>query len=452
MESINCFKAYDVRGRVPEDLDEDIAYRIGRAYAAFIKPRLVAVGRDIRLSSEKLANALKRGLVDSGVDVVDIGIGGTELVYFATFDRVLDGGIMVTASHNPPNYNGMKMVQSGARPISSDTGLVEIRAIAEAGDFAAVATPGNIEQINVDADYIRHLLSYVDTNRLKPLKIVVNAGNGGAGPFIDLLEPQLPFEFIKLQHTPDGTFPNGVPNPMLEENRSVTIDAIKSAQADLGVAWDGDFDRCFFFDENGQFIEGYYIVGLLAETFLGKFPGQRIVHDPRLTWNTLDVVADKGGEAVQSKSGHAFIKQKMRDVDAAYGGEMSAHHYFRDFSYADSGMIPWLLIAEIMSLHNVPLSDLVGDRMTKFPASGEINRRVADAPAVIEAFEQRYAHDAASVEHMDGLSVEFADWRFNLRASNTEPLLRLNVESRNDEDLMRRKTLELLELMGGEPG
>ena len=452
VESINCFKAYDVRGRVPEDLDEDIAYRIGRAYATFIKPRRVAVGRDIRLSSELLTNALKRGLVESGVDVIDIGVGGTELVYFATFDRELDGGIMVTASHNPPNYNGMKMVHSGARPISADTGLVDIRAIAESGEFAAATQAGNIEQLDVNADYIRHLLSYVSTQQLRPLKIVVNAGNGGAGPFVDLLEPELPFEFIKLQHTPDGRFPNGVPNPMLEENRGPTIDAIKSAGADLGIAWDGDFDRCFFFDENGRFIEGYYIVGLLAEAFLAKFPGQRIVHDPRLTWNTLDVVASHGGEAVQSKSGHAFIKQTMRDVDAAYGGEMSAHHYFRDFSYADSGMIPWLLIAEIMSVQNAALSGLVGDRMAKFPASGEINRRVADAPAVIAAFEERYTGAAILVEHVDGLSVEFADWRFNLRASNTEPLLRLNVESRGDKELMLRKTSELLELMGGEPG
>ena len=452
MTSINCFKAYDVRGRVPEDLDEDIAYRIGRAYAAFIEPSRVAVGRDIRLSSPALAGALERGLVDAGVDVLDIGVGGTELAYYATFAHGLDGGIMVTASHNPPNYNGMKLVHAGARPISADTGLKDIRALAEANDFASSGRRGSVESLDLSSDYIEHLLGYVDADKLAPLKIVVNAGNGGAGPFVDLLEPRLPFTFIKLQHEPDGTFPNGVPNPMLEANRGVTMAAIRESGADLGIAWDGDFDRCFFFDADGRFIEGYYIVGLLAESFLSKSPGQRIVHDPRLTWNTLDVVAAHGGEAVQSKSGHAFIKQTMRDADAIYGGEMSAHHYFRDFSYADSGMIPWLLITEIMSRKQASLADLVGDRVAKFPASGEINRRVDDSAAVLRAFESRYTSAAERVEHVDGLSVEFSDWRFNVRASNTEPLLRLNVESRGDTALMKAKTAELLELMGGEPG
>lgn len=452
MTTINCFKAYDVRGRVPEDLDADIAYRIGRAYAAFVAPARVAVGRDVRQSSPAIAEALKRGLVESGVDVVDIGIGGTELVYFATAHLGLDGGIMITASHNPPNYNGMKMVKAEARPISADTGLVDIRRIAEANDFAAPARHGRVEQADVSEDYIAHLLSYIDPAQLKPLKLVVNAGNGCAGPFVDMLERHLPLELVKLQHEPDGAFPNGVPNPMIEANRKVTIDEILATGADLGIAWDGDFDRCFFFDEQGQFIEGYYIVGLLAEAFLRKEPGAKIVHDPRLTWNTLDVVATHGGEAVQSKSGHAFIKQTMREVDAAYGGEMSAHHYFRDFSYADSGMIPWLLVAEIMSERATALSKLVADRVAKFPASGEINRRVDDAAATLAAFEHEYAAGTERVEHVDGLSIEFTDWRFNVRASNTEPLLRLNVESRGDIALMRAKTNELLEFMGGEPG
>jgi phosphomannomutase len=453
MKKITCFKAYDVRGRVPEELDEDIAYRIGRGYAAFVQPRTVAVGRDIRASSPALTAALIKGLTDSGVDVLDIGVGGTELSYFATFSRKLDGGIMVTASHNPPNYNGMKFVRAKALPISADTGLQDIRALAERNEFGPpVAERGKVREIDVKPEYIEHLLSYVDVNALAPLKIVVNAGNGGAGPIVDLLEPHLPFRFIKVFHEPDGSFPNGVPNPMIEENRAVTIERLRAERADLGVAWDGDYDRCFLFDELGQFIEGYYIVGLLAEAFLAKSSGERIVHDPRLTWNTLDIVQRMRGEAVQSKSGHAFIKQRMRDVDAVYGGEMSAHHYFRDFSYADSGMIPWLLIAGIMSQRKMSLSQLVGERMSAFPASGEINRKVKDAAAVIGRVEAEYTPRAVAVDRTDGLSVEFESWRFNLRSSNTEPLLRLNVESRGDSALMRTKTAELLTVLGGEPG
>jgi len=452
MKKINCFKAYDVRGRVPEDLDEDITYRVGRAYAEFIGARTVAVGRDIRLSSPPLVAALIRGLTESGVDVVDIGVGGTEMVYFATFHHGLDGGIMVTASHNPPNYNGMKMVRKDSRPISGDTGLEDIRAIAERGEFKSASRAGSVRSVDIRKEYIDHLLGYVDTSRLQPLKIVVNAGNGGAGPIVDLLEPHLPFEFIKVQHAPDGTFPNGVPNPMIEENRRVTTEQILATRADLGVAWDGDFDRCFLFDERGAFIEGYYIVGLLAQSLLSKTPGATIVHDPRLTWNTLDVVATGGGKTVQSKSGHAFIKQTMRDVDAAYGGEMSAHHYFRKFSYADSGMIPWLLVTEIMSSQGASLSSLVEERVAKFPASGEINRRVDDAGAVMREVEAVFAGKALATEHVDGLSVELPTWRFNLRASNTEPLLRLNVESRADVALMHAKTAELLSLIGGKPG
>jgi phosphomannomutase len=452
MTRIDCFKAYDVRGRVPEELDEDIAYRIGRGYAAFVKPRTVAVGRDIRLSSPAIMAAVVKGLTDSGVDVLDIGVGGTELSYFATFSRKLDGGIMITASHNPPNYNGMKFVREESRPISADTGLQDIKALAERNEFATPAKQGSVRKVDILPDYIKHLLSYVDLGSLAPLKIVVNAGNGGAGPIIDLLEPHLPFKFIKVFHEPDGTFPNGVPNPMIEGNRKVTIDRIRAEKADLGIAWDGDYDRCFFFDEHGQFIEGYYIVGLLAKTFLEKSRGERIVHDPRLTWNTLDLVAAGGGEAVQSKSGHAFIKQKMREVDAVYGGEMSAHHYFRKFSYADSGMIPWLSITELMSQSKKSLAALVGERMRAYPASGEINRKVQNAPAVIATVEAKYTPSAIAVERVDGLSVEYKDWRFNLRSSNTEPLLRLNVESRGNDALMRAKTAELLAVLGGEPG
>ena len=452
MKGIDCFKAYDVRGRVPEDLDEEIAWRIGRAYAAQVTPGTVAVGRDIRLSSPAISAALTRGLIDSGVDVVDIGICGTEMVYFATFHLGLDGGVMVTASHNPRDHNGMKMVRAGAQPISADTGLKDIRAIAESGQFPAAARPGELKRRDVTADYIDHVLGYVDASALKPLRIVVNAGNGCAGPVVDLLEPRLPFELVRLQHEPDGSFPNGVPNPMLARNRGTTSAAVLKSGADLGIAWDGDFDRCFFFDESGAFIEGYYLVGLLALAFIEKSPGERIVHDPRLTWSTIDAIEQAGGDAVQSRSGHAFMKQTMRDVDAAYGGEMSAHHYFRDFAYADSGMIPWLMVAEIMSRRGVPLSELVADRVARFPTSGEINRRVDDSAATLERLEARYASRAVRVEHVDGLSVEFSDWRFNVRASNTEPLLRLNVESRADTTLLATMTEELLEIIGGEPG
>ena len=451
MTSIRCFKAYDVRGRVPEELNEDIALRIGRAYAEFVKPARVAVCRDIRTSSEALTRALVSGLTDAGVDVLDIGVGGTELAYFATFHLALDGGIMVTASHNPPDYNGMKFVREQARPISADTGLMAIRASAEQDEFLPAARPGRVEALELMPDYIAHLLAYVDLEQLRPMRIVVNGGNGGAGPVIDRLEPHLPFELVRVHHQPDGTFPNGVPNPMLEENRRVTIDAVRQSAADLGIAWDGDFDRCFFFDERGRYIDGYYVVGLLAQAFLTKSPHERIVHDPRLTWNTLDVVQRHGGSPVQSRSGHAFIKQTMRDHDAVYGGEMSAHHYFRAFSYADSGMIPWLLVTEIMSQRNMPLSALVDERMALFPASGEINRSVDDADEVLDRLRNAYAADALSIEHVDGLSMEFTDWRFNVRASNTEPLLRLNVEARGDAGLMRRQTAELLAAIETEP-
>lgn len=452
MSSINCFKAYDVRGRVPEDLNEDIAYRIGQAYAAFVAPERVAVGYDIRKSSPGIRDALSQGLMDSGVDVMDIGLGGTELIYFATAHYGLGGGLMVTASHNPPNYNGIKMVREESRPLSADTGLQDIRALAEANRFSTAARLGTMTPLAVMDDYIEHLLSYVDIAALKPLKIVVNAGNGGAGPVVDRLEAHLPFEFIKIQHEPDGSFPNGVPNPMLEENRKITAEAVRNNAADLGIAWDGDYDRCFLWDQHGTFIEGYYIVGLLAAAFLAEHGGSKIVHDPRLTWNTLDIVNAAGGIPVESKSGHAFIKDCMRQEDAIYGGEMSAHHYFRDFAYADSGMIPWLLVTQLIAQRSAPLSELVGERMQAFPSSGEINRRVDDVQATIKRIEADYAAAADSVAYVDGLSAEYADWRFNLRASNTEPLLRLNVESRGDQTLMEAKTAELLRVIGGEPG
>ncbi|MEX2469553.1 MAG: phosphomannomutase [Pseudohongiellaceae bacterium] len=441
---ITCFKAYDIRGRVPDQLNEDIAYRIGRAFVEFLSPEIVVVGHDIRLTSVDICAALTRGLTDGGANVIDIGQCGTEEIYFATSHLKTDGGIVVTASHNPKDYNGMKLVRSESRPISADTGLVEIRALAERNEFAGVGHKGMVTHQDTRPAYIEHLLGYIDVSRLKPFKVVCNAGNGGAGPVIDALEAKLPLEFIKLQHEPDGHFPNGVPNPLLEENRAPTIEAIKREGADIGIAWDGDFDRCFFFDENGRFIEGYYIVGLLAKAFLEKEPGSRIIHDPRLIWNTLEIVKAHHGVAVQCKSGHAFIKEKMRAEDAIYGGEMSAHHYFRDFFYCDSGMVPWLLVLELMAKQGQSLSELVDARMEAFPASGEINREIDDPPRLLKAIEQHYASHAHSIDHTDGLSMAFADWRFNLRMSNTEPVVRLNVESRGDAALMSQKTKDLL--------
>jgi phosphomannomutase/phosphomannomutase/phosphoglucomutase len=447
--NLNAFKAYDVRGRIPDELNEALAYDIGRAYAAFVQARRVAVGYDIRLSSPQLAQALKRGLMDSGCDVLDIGLWGTEGAYFAAFAEKLDGGIMVTASHNPPDYNGMKFVREDARPISGDTGLQQMKALIETRAFAAkAAVPGVERPLDLRRKYLDHLLSYIDRSKLAKLKVVVNAGNGGAGLIVDQLEPFLPFEFVKVNHEPDGTFPNGIPNPMIIESQAATADVVRGTKADVGLAWDGDYDRCFFFDEQGQFIEGYYLVGLLAEVFLKREPGARIVHDPRLTWNTQDIVKRAGGVPVLCKSGHAFIKQKMREVDGAYGGEMSAHHYFRQFSYCDSGMIPWLLVLQVISESGKSLSQLVGERMRLFPASGEINRRLnGDSKAILSRVRGLYEKNATAVDFTDGLSVEFPDWRFNLRGSNTEPLVRLNVESRGSVGLMQEKTAELLALL-----
>lgn len=447
-QELSCFKAYDVRGRVPDQLNEDIAYRIGRAYADVIEPTTVVVGYDIRLSSPALCEALSRGLMDAGVEVQSIGQCGTEEIYFATFHLEVDGGIVVTASHNPADYNGMKFVRKGSRPVSGDTGLFDIKRLAEQGTFTRSGS-GSMTEVSTRDAYVQHLLGYLDVARQKPLKIVVNAGNGGAGMVVDALAPHLPFEFIKLHHEADGTFPHGVPNPLLPENRAPTIEAVKKHGADLGLAWDGDFDRCFFFDETGSFIEGYYLVGLLADAFLRRHPGEKVVHDPRLTWNTIDIVNSLGGEAVQSKTGHAFIKERMRSENAVYGGEMSAHHYFRDFAYCDSGMIPWLLVCQLLLESGKSLSQLVAERAIAYPVSGEINTEVADPAALLQVMEQRYGGEALSVEHVDGLSVAFDNWRFNVRMSNTEPVVRLNVESRGDNALMEEKTAELLAIIRG---
>ncbi len=446
---MQCFKAYDVRAKVPEQLNEAVAYRIGRAYAQVLTPDSVVVGYDIRLTSPSLADALAEGLLDEGVDVYDIGMCGTEEIYFATSHFKMGGGIMVTASHNPIEYNGIKFVRQGSRPLSRDSGLGDIEAATEKNAFGEKKNRGQRRPLAAREAYIEHLLGYIDTAALRPFKIVIDPGNGGAGLVMEQLEKHLPFEFVKINYEPDGRFPNGVPNPLLPENRHHVTEALQTQHADLGIAWDGDFDRCFLFDNQGGFVEGYYIVGLLAEAFLEKFPGSKVVHDPRLTWNTIDVVRAAGGTPILSKTGHAFIKDKMREVDAIYGGEMSGHHYFRDFAYCDSGMIPWLLITELMSRSGKSLAELVGERMQAFPCSGEINFKVADTQAAIAEIEQHYAAHAKEVERIDGLGMSFDTWRFNLRGSNTEPVLRLNVESRGDQALMAQKTAELSKLIPG---
>ncbi|HFF6188834.1 TPA: phosphomannomutase [Stenotrophomonas maltophilia] len=442
-----AFKAYDIRGRVPEELNEDLARRIGVALAAQLAPGPVVLGHDVRLTSPALQDALAAGLRGTGREVIDIGLCGTEEVYFQTDHLGAAGGVMVTASHNPMDYNGMKLVKEKARPISSDTGLFAI-SDAVAADTSEAQPPraGQTTQHDKHA-YIQHLLSYVDASKLKPLKLVVNAGNGGAGAIVDLLAPHLPFEFIRICHEPDGSFPNGIPNPLLPENRAATADAVREHGADFGIAWDGDFDRCFFFDHTGRFIEGYYLVGLLAKAILARNPGGKIVHDPRLVWNTVDMVEQAGGVAVQCKSGHAFIKEKMRAEDAVYGGEMSAHHYFREFAYADSGMIPWLLIAQLVSESGRSLADWVEDRMAAYPCSGEINFKVADAKAAVARVMEHFAAQSPALDHTDGISADFGNWRFNLRSSNTEPLLRLNVEARGDAALMQARTDEISRLI-----
>jgi phosphomannomutase len=457
---LESFKAYDVRGKVPEQLNVDMAELIGRAYAQLIHPSKVVVGHDIRLTSPEISGALTKGLVASGVDVVDIGLVGTEEVYHATFALGVDGGIMVTASHNPREYNGMKFTRAQARPISSDTGLFDIeemvrdaltgadggrlRALAEA---RTAARPGVVEQMDMRPRFVEHLLRYIDPGALRPLKVLVNPGNGGAGPVIDLLEPYLPLQFVKINERPDGTFPLGVPNPLLPENQAATSRAVAEAGADVGIAWDGDFDRCFFFDEQGEFVDGYYLVGLLAQRALKRHPGANIIHDPRLVWNTVELVERAGGTPVLCKSGHAFIKEKMRAVDAAYGGEMSAHHYFREFSYCDSGMIPWLQVVEAICEAGRPLSKMLAERIALFPVSGEINLTLNDPPRALETVRARYAAEALGVDETDGLSIEYPQWRFNVRMSNTEPVVRVNVETRGDTALLRAKTDEIIAVL-----
>ena len=446
MEKLNSFKAYDIRGKVPSELNTDLAYKIGRAFARYVNAKKVVVGYDVRKSSLEICEALINGLTDAGSNVVNIGLCGTEMIYFSTPYLNADGGIMITASHNPPEYNGMKFVKRESVPVGYDSGLNIVEEMIIKNELGEISSSkGKVENLDVMEAFINNLSKFYDLKKIKPFKVVVNAGNGCAGSALDTIESKLPIKMIKVFNEPDSNFPNGVPNPLLIENRKPTTDAVLKNNADLGVAWDGDYDRCFFTDEKGNFIEGYYIVGLLAKSILKNFPGEKIVHDPRLVWNTLDVVEHSKGIAVQSKSGHAFIKQKMREVNSIYGGEMSAHHYFRDNAYSDSGMIPFLLIMQLMSEEDKSLSDLVEEMIANYPCSGEINSTIADPAGKIKEIEKLYT--GGKVDKTDGFSIEYDDWRFNLRMSNTEPIIRLNVESKGDVLLMEEKTKELLDII-----
>ena len=449
MVTTTAFKAYDIRGRVPSEINEQLAYILGRVFVAKYAAKTVVVGRDIRKSSIGLAESLTKGLRAAGAKVLDIGLCGTEMVYFATTQLAACGGIMVTASHNPQDYNGMKLVRAGAVPISGDTGLQELAQLVLEFVEDGVDKQGEYAQVDIMPSYRAKILSFVDVQALKPLKILVNAGNGCAGPVFDEIVAGLPFEVVRINHQPDGSFPNGIPNPMLLENQGATARAVVEYGADLGIAWDGDFDRCFLFAADGEFIEGYYLVGFLASVFLHRQAGAKIMYDPRLTWNTLEIVEKLQGVAVISKGGHAFMKETMRREDVLYGGEMSAHHYFKDFTYADSGMIPWLLVLEHMSKTGQTVKSLVAERMAKFPCSGEINRRVADAPAVLAALQAKYDPNKQGL-YIDGIAVDFPQWRFNVRVSNTEPVIRLNVETRADKQLLAVKTAEVLAVIAGE--
>ncbi|CDU03462.1 Phosphomannomutase [Vibrio coralliirubri] len=467
---LSCFKNNDIRGDIGKQINEPLAYLLGKAFGEYVLSATpetpfdglaqVVIGRDNRETSLSLQEAMTKGLIESGITVIDLGMTGTEEVYFATRHLKAIGGIQITASHNPINYNGMKLVGVDASPISKNSGLDEIkRRIEELNQdlncnlpFAHTQPSTFSRSTSILAPYVDHLLSYISPSELSPMKIVVNAGNGVAGHVIDALENKfnelgVPITFIKVHHTPDGNFPNGIPNPLIRENQTATRDAVLEYSANLGVAWDGDFDRCFFFDEQGNYIEGYYIVGLLAEAFLVKQSNATVLHDMRMTWNTIEIANTHGGKAIGIKAGHALIKEKMRETNAVYGGEMSAHHYFRDFGYCDSGMIPWLLVIELMSKTQQSLHQLTSTSIDRFPSSGEINRRVSDPEQVMACVLSHYRDNAVEIDHTDGISVNMGTWRFNLRKSNTEPLMRLNVETKQDRTLLTLKVDELLSFL-----
>ena len=456
MKNLSCFKTYDIRGEIDVNIDESIVYRISRATGQHFAAKSIVVGFDARKTSSTYASAAGKAIQDSGSDVINIGLTGTEEMYWAVSEFNACAGITITASHNPINYNGMKIVKSGSRPLCQETDLKLIKRLSEKEKFTFAKMPGKIIDRAVEARsaYIEQVLSFIDINALKPLKIVVNSGNGAAGPTFDAIAQRLSaanvqLDFIRINHTPDHTFPNGIPNPLLPKNHLATAKVVKEVQADFGIAFDGDFDRCFFFDGHGRFIKGEFIIGLLAEIFLQREAGARIVHDPRVIWNIQNIVDHKDGVAVQSKTGHAFIKHTMRKHRAIYGGEMSAHHYFRDFAYCDSGMIPWLLVAELVSKSGISLADLVEERFTSFPSSGETNFYVENVQEAIDRVLTAYQAKAVSFDNTDGVSLAFTNWRLNLRGSNTEPLLRLNIEGRGDAKLIKAKVTNIARIIGG---
>lgn len=451
MIDLSAFKAYDIRGRLDDQLNARFASALGTAVAKSLNAQSVVVGHDVRPSSPSLAAALGEGIANTGAHVRALGLCGTEEVYFATDSLGASAGVMVTASHNPISDNGFKIVGPCSRPLSQH----EFDLIKEKTGFPVHSTSsvkGSRDYANQRTQYVGRVTQVAGNANLRPLTMVLDAGNGVAGPIAEAILQALPGVkpvVTRLGFEPDPAFPNGIPNPLIAQNRYRTSRAVRRARADFGVAWDGDADRCFFFDETGAFVDGEYVVALIAAAMLVRSPGSAIVHDPRVIWNTLAEIERAGGTAIAAPTGHAFLKAAMRENNAVYGGEMSAHHYFRDFMYCDSGMIPWLLIWALLSESDQSLGDMVAGMRRSFPSSGETNFLVADAKATTARILDRFRDDAISVDTLDGLSVTFADWRFNLRASNTEPLLRLNVESRGDAALVEQKTELIARSIGG---
>jgi phosphomannomutase len=440
------FKAYDVRGIYPTELDEEGAYAIGRAYVEVFEPRKVAVGRDMRLSSPQMAAALMDGLSDAGADVLDLGMAGTEMVYFAVGDLQLDGGVAVTASHNPKEYTGMKIVRRGALPVGGESGLLDVRDKAlQITEKSQVGSPGRVEQYDIWPAYVERVLSFIDVERLKPLRVVIDAANGMAGVMLPPVLERLPIDARPYFFEPDGSFPNHEPNPLLPENREFIIAKTLEEQADLGVAFDGDADRCFFVDDIGEFVPGDFVTALLAESILEKEPGANVIYDVRASWAVPETIERAGGVPLINRVGHAYIKHRMRKEDAAFGGEVSGHYYFRDFSQADSGVVPFLLMLELISKRGPKLSEILQPYRERYFLTGELNTPVADVPLKLQELKERYGADG-KVSHLDGISVDFDDWHFNVRPSNTEPLLRLNLEARSQED-MERKRNEVLNII-----
>jgi phosphomannomutase len=440
------FKAYDVRGIYPTELDEDGARAIGRAYVEQFSPERIAVGRDMRLSSPSMAAALMAGAAEAGADVLDIGLVGTEMLYFAVGENGLDGGVMVTASHNPKDYTGMKIVRAGALPVGGDSGLLDVRDRALAGPSGSTR-PASIRTLDIWPAFVDRVLSFIDPAALRPLKVVIDAANGMAGRMLPPVLERLPIEAVACYFEPDGSFPNHEPNPLLPENREFIVQKTLDEGADLGVAFDGDADRCFFVDDTGEFVPGDFATALLAQSVLEKEPGATVIYDVRASWAVPETIERAGGTALVNRVGHAFIKERMREVGAAFAGEVSGHYYFRDFSQADTGVVPFLVMLERISKGGTKLSELLRPFRERYFITGELNTPVADVPGTLAGLEQRFGHDG-SVSHLDGLSVEAPDWHFNVRPSNTEPLLRLNLEARSQE-LMERKRDEVLAVIRG---